>query len=278
MKKTLLSALVILVFIVAASLDAQVSGTAPETPKMAATTTLIESAVNDLMDQSVEVVRLLPPGSCPGHFDLEPGQVAAMASARLFIRHDYQAGLDDGFAKSGLDTGRVVSLTSLPAFTIPSNYVAMCAELTARLVREWPEKENLIRQRLRSIQNKAVDMERDSRLQTERLRGRKVFCALYQKDFCEWIGLHVVAAFNAGTDESAWRLNRAVDMAKTAGAEAVIGNLQGGPQHLEALSEATGLPGIMLSNFPESGGEGAYWALVSKNVNALLEGFHDARH
>ena len=275
MKTTLL--LVVLVFTMAILRVASASTVTDETPKVVVTTTLIESAMKDLMGPSVEVVRLMPPGSCPGHFDLEPGQVADMASADLFIRHDYQAGLDAGFARSGLDTGRVVSLSSLPAFTIPSNYVAMCAELTARLVRKWPEKENLIRQGLQSIQSKAVDTERDSRLQTESLRGRKVLCARYQKDFCEWIGLNVVAAFNAGTDESAWQLNRAVDMAKTAGAEAVIGNLQWGPQHLEALSEATGLPGIMLSNFPESG-EGAYWTLVEKNVNTLLEGFHDAGH
>jgi zinc transport system substrate-binding protein len=278
MKTTYLSVIVLLTLTALASLYAQPVGIATETPKVVVTTTLIESAMRDLMGQNIEVVRLLPPGSCPGHFDLEPGQVAAMASARLFIRHDYQAGLDEGFAKSGLNTGRVVSLTSLPAFTIPSNYVAMCTELTVRLVHEWPEKENLIRQGLQAIQSKAVDTERDSRLRTKRIRARKVLCARYQKDFCQWIGLNVVAVFNAGTDESAWQLNRAVDMAKTAGAEAVIGNLQWGPQHLEALSEATGLPGIMLSNFPERGSEGAYWALVSKNVNALLEGFHDAGH
>ncbi len=278
MKKRCLSVFIWLTLTALVSLHARTVGIATETPKVVVTTTLIEAAVRDLMGPGVEVVRLLPPGSCPGHFDLEPGQVADMASARLFIRHDYQAGLDMGISKSGLDTGRVVSLASLPAFTIPSNYVAMCAELTDRLVREWPEKEDLIRQGLQSIQSQAVDTEQSSRLQTERLRERKVLCARYQNDFCRWIGLNIVAVFDAGTDESAWQLNRAVNMAKTAGAEAVIGNLQWGPQHLKALSEAADLPGIMLSNFPESGREGAYWALVAKNVGALLEGFHDADH
>lgn len=242
-------------------------------PRVVVTTTLIESAVKDLLGNEVEAVRLLPPSSCPGHFDLEPGQVSALSSARLFIRHDYQAGLDAGFAKSGLDTGHVVSLTSYPSFAIPSNYVALCAELVPSLVREWPEKETLIRHGLRSVQGKAGDVERNIRLQTKRLQGRKILCARYQKDFCQWIGLTVVAVFNAGTDESAWQLNRAVDMGKTAGAEVVVGNLQWGPQHLKALSEATGLPGIMLSNFPESGGEGAYWVFVNNNVGALLKVF-----
>ena len=242
-------------------------------PRVVVTTTLIESAVKDLLGDEVEVVRLLPPGSCPGHFDLEPGQVSALSSARLFIRHDYQAGMDTGFAKSGLDTGRVVSLVSYPSFAIPSNYVALCAELVPSLVREWPEKEKLIRHGLQSVQGKAVDVERNIRLQTKRLQGRKILCARYQKDFCEWIGLVVVAVFNAGTDESAWQLNRAVDMGKTAGAEVVVGNLQWGPQHLKALSEAANLPGMMLSNFPSLGGEGAYWFFVKNNVDALLKGF-----
>lgn len=266
MKNTILSALISLV-LAAAVLASSVE------PGVVVTTTLIESAVKDLLGSEIEVVRLLPPSSCPGHFDLEPGQVSALSSARLFIRHDYQAGLDAGFAKSGLDTGRVVSLASYPSFAIPSNYVALCVELVPSLVREWPEKKALIRRGLQSVQGKAADVERDIRLQTKRLQGRKILCARYQKDFCEWIGLTVVAMFNAGTDESAWQLNRAVDMAKTAGAEAVVGNLQWGPQHLRALSEATGLPGIMLSNFPESGDEGACWVFVNSNVAALLKDF-----
>lgn len=237
------------------------------------TTTLIETAVRDLMGDGAPVVRLMPPGSCPGHFDLDPGQVRRLSSAGLFIRHDFQGRLDAGVAKSGLSTNRIVALASRPAFTIPAHYTAMCAELAERLARAWPEKAAGIQTGLAGVRSRAAEAEKALAARTARLRGRKVLCARYQRDFCRWLGLDAVASFQAGTDESAFQLSRAVDMARTAGAEAVIGNQQWGPRHLEALAEASRLPGIMLSNFPDGGEAGAYWRLLEANLSALQKGF-----
>ena len=237
------------------------------------TTTLIETAMRDLVGTHIPIVRLMPPGSCPSHFDLDPGQVKHLSSAAFFIRHDFQAGLDAGVAKTGLETNRIVAIGSRPAFTIPSNYVAMCEELADRLVQAWPDKTAGIQDRVAEVKRKAADAEKQFAVRAERLQGRKVLCARYQRDFCQWLGMNVVAVFQAGTDESASQLSRAVDMARTGDAEAVIGNRQWGPRHLAAMAEASGLPGIMLSNFPDSGEAGAYWRLFDANVNALLKGF-----
>ena len=244
----------------------------PDRPTIVVTTTLIETAVRDLLGADVPTLRLMPPGSCPGHFDLDPGQVNRLSSAALFMRHDFQAGLDAGVAKSGLETGRIVSLDSRSAFTIPSNYVAMCEELADRLAQTWPDKAAGIDSGMTGIKRKAAEAEQVLADRARRLRGRKVLCARYQRDFCHWLGLNVVAILQAGTDESAWQLSRAVDRARTEGAEAVIGNRQWGPRHLEALTEASGLPGIMLSNFPDSGEAGSNWRLLDANVDALLKG------
>jgi ABC-type Zn uptake system ZnuABC Zn-binding protein ZnuA len=148
----------------------------------------------------------------------------------------------------------------------------MCEELAARLVQEWPDKAADIQGRLAEVKRKATDAEKRLAARAERLRGRKVLCAGYQRDFCQWLGMNVVAIFQAGADESAWQLSRAVDMARTGGAEAVIGNRQWGPRHLEALAEASSLPGIMLSNFPDGGEAGACWRLFDANADALLKG------
>lgn len=243
---------------------------APEPGGLCVTTTLIETAARDLLGDSVRITRLLPPGSCPGHFDLAPEQVQQLTSAALFIRHDYQAGYDAQCAKAGVAPDRIVSLASHPTYAIPSNYVALCTALCHALAQLWPEQAPAINARLAAIQARAVEVEARMRGQTAPLKGRKVLCARYQKDFCAWAGLEVVAVYSMEVDGSAWQLSRAVDMAQTAGAQAVIGNLQWGPRHLAALAEATGLPGIMLSNFPAEGAAGAYWDFAQSNVVALL--------
>lgn len=247
-------------------------GTAETAPplRVVVTTSLIETAVRDLLGDRCDVVRLLPAGSCPGHFDIEPSHVKALAGAEAFIRHDFQAGLDASAARAGVKAENTISVTSLPAFTIPSNYVAMCRELADNIAEIRPNLKDLLAVRVKALAARADEVEKDVQARAAMWRGRRVLAAHYQRDFCEWLGLDVVAVFHAGTDESAWQLNRAVDMAKTAGAEAVIGNLQWGPKHLNALCEATGLPGAMLSNFPSNGEAGAYWRLLEENVSAVM--------
>ena len=239
---------------------------------IAVTTTMLETAVRDLLDNAADVVRLLPPGSCPGHFDIDPNRVHDLLGARLFIRHDFQEALDATLRKAGLDAGRIVALPSRSALTIPGNYLALCEALARELLRIWPEEESHIRAALDQIRARARAEEEKAAQLRRRLRGRRVLCAQYQREFCAWLDLEIVAVFQAGTDESAWQLARAVDMARVAGAEAVVGNLQWGPRHLKALTEASGLTGIMLSNFPESGEAGAYWRLFASNLEALANG------
>ncbi len=259
--------------LVAASAPAAPSAKTARADTVVVTTSLIETAMNALTRDDVSVLRLLPPGACPGHFDLDPRQVKHLASAVLFVRHDFQGGLDAGVAKSGLEARRIAVLTSRPAFTIPADYVAMCEELAGHLEAIWPDQKENIQKRLDLIREKAANATRTAAESLKDIKGRKVLCASYQSDFCRWAGLDVVATFQMGTDESAWQLSRAVDQARVAGAQAVVGNLQWGARHLKALAEATKLPGIMLSNFPDGGEADDYWRLLNANIQALLRGF-----
>lgn len=252
-------------------------GHVPEVLRAVVTTSLIETGLRDLLGSRVDVVRLMPAGSCPGHFDLQPEHARALARADVFVRHDFQAALDRAAERAGILPGRTVVVTSLPAFTIPSNYVAMCRELADKVGQRRPDLKDYLGERIEVIAQQAQEAEAKAFARAVAWRGRRVMAAHYQRDFCEWLGLTVVAVFHSGTDESAWQFNRAVDMAKSAGAEAIIGNLQWGTKHLSALREATGLPGTMLSNFPADGDTGAMWRLLEANLCALEGIWNDAR-
>lgn len=247
-----------------------VAGSAFAADSVVVTTTLIETAARALLGDEVEIVRLMPPGSCPGHFDLEPRQVTALGGARLFVRHDYQAALDAGAQRGGLDPAHIAAVTSYPSFVIPSNYARMCKELADIFARAWPERAGRIRERARAVDARAERVERQTLERAAPLRNRRILAATYQQAFCAWLGLDVVAVFQAGTDESARQLALALDQARLARAESIAGNAPWGPRHLEALTEALDLPGAVLGNFPSSGEPEAYWQLVEENTDALL--------
>lgn len=240
--------------------------------RVVVTTTLLETALRELFDERVEITRLLPPGSCPGHFDIDPSDARALAGARLVVRHDYQAAMDAAFRAAGVPPEIVLVATSRPSFAIPTAFADLVGELAAAVCErrlgdcaEMDARASAVKERARSVEQITMD-------RLDRHRGKRVLAASYQRDFCRWAGLDVVAVFHAGTDESAWQFSRAVDMAQSGGAVAVIGNRQWGERHLKAISEACRLPGVMLSNFPERGNKGAYWEFFEANINALLGG------
>ena len=56
------------------------------------TTSMLECAAREVIPpaQGFDIVRILPPSACPGHFDLSPRVVPLIRSAVIVVRHDYQ--------------------------------------------------------------------------------------------------------------------------------------------------------------------------------------------
>jgi zinc transport system substrate-binding protein len=50
----------------------------------------IASAVRDIAGDKLEVTTVVPPGMCPGHYDVKPSDIEALANSDLFIIHNWQ--------------------------------------------------------------------------------------------------------------------------------------------------------------------------------------------
>ena len=53
--------------------------------KVATTTSLLGALAKEIGGERVDVVTIILPAACPGHFDTKPGDVKALADARLFL-------------------------------------------------------------------------------------------------------------------------------------------------------------------------------------------------
>ena len=58
--------------------------------KVVASTSLITQIVERIGGDNVNVVNIIPPGQCPGHFDVKPGDIQQLADADLFLLHGWQ--------------------------------------------------------------------------------------------------------------------------------------------------------------------------------------------
>jgi len=104
-------------------------------PVVVVTTSLIATAVRDVAGDAVDIETLMPAGTCPGQFDLEPQQVRRVRTAVLVIRHDMQGFLDTRFAAAGVPADAVIAPAFGEPFNVPTNYAKYCTVLAAELAR-----------------------------------------------------------------------------------------------------------------------------------------------
>ncbi|MBI5380428.1 MAG: zinc ABC transporter substrate-binding protein [Opitutae bacterium] len=248
----------------------QVPLTAAERPVVVCTTSMGAAAVGDLAGDAVTVETLMPAGTCPGQFDLEPNQVRRVRTAVLVVRHEMQGFLDARFAAAGVPADAVAALSFGGSFNVPSNYARFCAALASELTKRVPTLAGVVPPRLAAVRARAENMETELRRTAAPLKGLRVVAALYQVDFLRWLGLDVVATFPPADDPAPAALQAALAAGRRRGAVLVVGNEQNGQRTTALLAAELGVPAVTLSNFPAQAAAGAYWELVATNLKGLL--------
>jgi ABC-type Zn uptake system ZnuABC Zn-binding protein ZnuA len=240
-------------------------------PVVVVTTSMIATAVRDVAGDTVEVDTLMPAGTCPGQFDLEPQQVRRVRAAVLVVRHQMQGFLDARFAAAGVRTDTVVALPFDDPFNVPKHYADFCAVLAAELARRVPAVAGVCAPRLAAIRAQAERTAEELHRQAQPLAGVRVVAAAFQADFLRWLGLDVVATFPPADDPSPGVLQTAIATGRTRNAALVVGNEQNGRRVPAAIAQALDVPVVTLSNFPARSDAGAYWELVEANLKVLRD-------
>lgn len=238
-------------------------------PILVVTTTLISSAVQDLAGDAFEIETLMPAGTCPGQFDMEPMQAAKVAKASLIIRHEMQGFLDKLFVAAGADKSRIIAPRG--GFNVPAAYLAYCEKLAFELSRRHPELAPRIQQGLTELKSSLASLATELQGQAAPLRGTKVVCALFQSELARWLGLEIVTTFPPSEDPSPALLREAISMGEKQAALLVLGNVQNGDRVPRAIAKALGKPCVMLGNFPIDAAAGAQARLMRENLKQLQQ-------
>ena len=100
---------------------------------------------------------------------------------------------------------------------------------------------------------------------------RSVIASRRQRDFCEWLGLEVVATFSAADTASIGEIEQAIAAGELASVKLVIANLPEGRRTADALAERLDAGVVVFENFPlVRNRRVSFDAMLSANVEALL--------
>lgn len=239
---------------------------------------LITDIVQDIADGKLEVRTLIPPGMCPGHYDVKPSDVETLANSEVFIIHNWQQNMKNitGLVEAADNPGLVIKVIDVPDMPMVPQIQAETTEKIAQALGEIDPENSAYYQEKATERAQAVlakGEELKDKLQDANVSGVRVICVEYQAGFAEWAGFDVVATYGRPEDLSVADVEKLVVEAKEAGVALVIDNLQSGATETsEAMAEDIGAIQVTISNFPGGFEDTETWEkAIDKNVDLLLQ-------
>ena len=245
-------------------------------------TSLIGFIAKEVGGERIEVSNLVPPGQCPGHYDIKPSDVQMLAEGDLFLIHDWQQNLSNikKLLSSVKNPNLVVKVIAVKGnWMAPPVQAEAVKKIAEALAEVDPENKSYYLGNASKIKKEilAKGEELKKKLEAEKAGEIKVLVSRYQLGFVKWAGFNVVASYPPRPEAlTPKKIRELVDLGKKEGVALVVDNLQSGPKTGLQMAEEIGAAHIILSNFPGGFKGTETWSkAVEENVNRLIEGIKE---
>ena len=231
-------------------------------------TSMLESAACEIIpaSQEIKIVRLLPPSSCPGHFDLSPRIIPVLRSAVAVIRHDYQYILDEKIANMSTGDISLLEISTSGSPLIPDNYYMLTEQIGNIVSEHFTEISDEITIAQKQVKSRTDFLSGKMKNRAEIWKGKPIIASIHMKEFCEWLDFDVVGIIKRSEDMSPQDMKELIGLK----VDMIVANLQEGTQGALSLGEKLFVPVAVLSNFPGVEGYGdTYYELEENNLKQL---------
>ncbi|GAJ11641.1 unnamed protein product, partial [marine sediment metagenome] len=191
----------------------------------------------------VDVVNVIPPAQCPGHFDVKPGDIQKLADADLFLMHGWQGEM---FSQELIASANNPDLTVIvPKIDVPGSWMAPPVQLEAideitAILSQADEKNRSAYQKSAAElkgEFEAKEAEIEAKLAEGNLSSINVMCAEMLVEFVEWTGLNIVASYGRPDSLTPQVVKELVDEGRQAKVTLIIDNLQSGQDAGKGVAE-----------------------------------------
>jgi len=277
MKKShaLISGILVLSLVISSLLGGCSSADASKL-KVVTSTSLIAQIVERVGGEMVDVVNIIPPAQCPGHFDVKPGDIQKLADADLFFLHGWQGEKfsQDLIASANNPGLTVVKIDLLGNWMTPPVQQAATEEIAAALCQIDTENSAAYQQSAAEYRDKvaAKEAEIKAKLAQANLSSINVMCAEMQAGLVQWTGLNIVATYGRPDSLTPQMIKELVDTGRSENVTLIIENLQSGQDAGKAIAADIGCARIILSNFPGGFDDTETWEkAIDRNIELILE-------
>jgi len=262
--------------------------------KVVTSTSMMAQIVERVGGDRVDVVNIIPPAQCPGHFDAKPGDIQKLADADLFLLHGWRG---EKFAQDLIASANNPDLTvakiavkgklmTPPAQleateTLTSDYwmtppvqLEATEMITAALSQVDTKNSSDYQELAAKYKEKIVAKEAEIKAKLAKINPANVsvMCAEMLAGFVEWAGFNIVATYGRPDSLTPQVVKELVDKGREGKVTLIIDNMQSGKDTGAGIAEELGSARVILSNFPGCYENTETWEkAIDYNVELLLE-------
>jgi len=262
--------------------------------KVVTSTSMMAQLVEWVGGDGVEVVNIVPPAQCPGHFDVKPGDIQKLADADLFLLHGWRG---EKFAQELIESAdnpdlTVITIAVTGKFMKPVAKLELPESLTSDYWMTPPvqlEAAEMIADALCQVdagnsaayqeaaaeykdEIEAKEAEIKAKLAQVNLSDVNVICSGMQAAFVRWAGLNIVATYGRPDSLTPQVVKELIDKGREAKVTLIIDNMHSGKDAGAAVAEELGCQRIILSNFPGGFDNTETWEkAIDRNIELILE-------
>jgi len=238
---------------------------------------LIADIAQNVAGDKLEIHNLIPPGMCPGHYDVIPSDFETLANSKVIIIHNWQQDKANitGLIEAADNPNLIIKVIDVNGNWMTPPVQAEAVDKIAQALSEiYPENSAYYQEKAekgtQSVLTKGEEIK--TRLQQAKLDGVKVICTDEQAGFVIWAGFDIVATYGRPEELSVAEVGELITEAKKAGVALVIDNLQSGATSNSAtMAQDIGAIQVTISNFPGAfEGTETWEKSLNKNVDLLL--------
>ncbi|MCM8788278.1 MAG: metal ABC transporter substrate-binding protein [Candidatus Omnitrophica bacterium] len=240
--------------------------------EVVSTTSQLAAIVSEIGKNYVNVTVLIPPGMCPGHYEIKPGDIKKLSNRGIFVYHGWEGFIDD-ISKSVPDAGSRMFKIDVPgSWLVPEIQIKAAEKIAEALKNTDPEHKKIYENNLQlhKKEMKKVDRKIKNFVFNHKLKGIKVICSDMQKDFLTYLGFDVIDCFGRDEEITPGQITRLINNIKNHKVKIIVSNMQSGTSTGEMLSKRTSTAHVVISNFP-GGLENTKTveATIMKNIDLL---------
>ena len=244
--------------------------------KVVSSTSLIAQIVERVGGDKVDVINIIPPAQCPGHFDVKPGDIQKLADADLFLLHGWQG---EKFSMELIASANnpdlsVVKLDVEGNWMTPAVQHKAADDIAGTLTQADAENSSYYQKSATEYKDMiaAKEAEIKAKLAQVNLSTVNVMCAEMQVGFVKWISFNVITAYGRPDSLTPQVVKELVDKGREAGVTLIIDNMQSGRDAGAGISEELGCARIILSNFPGGFENTETWEkAIDFNIELIME-------